>query len=206
MQSEYSIRRANLDDLPVLRGLWETACLPVLELEKHLTDFQVVLRPDGVLVGTMGLRVSGSHGLIYGESFSSAHQEEQARPFLWEKLLVLARNRGCERLWMKGIGTGFWQSAGFRPPGNDELLTLPKAFGDGSGRWLTLVLREGTALPEHVAAQLARLQEEQYAQTERIRFQARLFKWIAGVIALLFLAAAAWLLFKLLGSVPRSRF
>lgn len=206
MQSEYSIRRANLDDLPVLRGLWETACLPVLDLEKHLTDFQVVVRPDGVLVGTMGLRVSGAHGLIYGESFSSAHQEEQVRPFLWEKLLVLARNHGCERLWMKGIGTGFWRSTGFRQPDNDELVTLPKAFGDGSGRWLTLVLREGPALPEHLTAQLARLQEEQYAQTERIRFQARLFKWIAGIIALGFLAAAAWLLFKLLGTMPRSRF
>ncbi len=206
MQTDYSIRRANLDDLPVLRGLWETACLPVLDLEKRLTDFQVVVRPDGVLVATIGLQISGAHGLVYGESFSSVNQEQQVRPLLWERLLVLARNRGCERLWIKSTRSDFWRSTGFQEPSEDELSTLPKAFGDGSGEWLTIVLREGSVLPERLAAELARLQEEQHAQTNRIRFQAQLFKWVAGAIALVFFAAAAWLLFKLLGAVPHSGF
>ncbi|MCX8107968.1 MAG: hypothetical protein N3G20_04110 [Verrucomicrobiae bacterium] len=202
---DYRVRRANLEDLPILRGLWETACLPVLELEKRLTDFQVAQRSDGVIVGVMGLRLCGGHGLVYGESFSSGLQEKLVRPVLWERVLFLARNRGCERLWLKGTGTDFWRSAGFRDPGQDELSVLPKAFGEGSGFWLTMVVRENSVVSEQLAERLAELREEEQSRTDRIRFQARLFKALAGLIVLGFLVGTAWLMFKLLGLAPRTQ-
>lgn len=203
MPTQYSIRRANLEDLPVLRGLWETARLPATQLERHLTDFHVALRPDGVVVGTMALRVAGLHGLVYGESFSSSAQEREARPVLWERLSALAQTHGCCSLWLRGSGNEFWHSAGFRQPARDELTALPQDFGGRSGTWLTLVLRQEGVLPENLAERFARLQEEEHARTERLRVQARLLKWIAGLIAVAFSGAALWLLFKLLSSVSR---
>ena len=58
--SDLTVRRATLDDLPTLLGLWEVNRLPALELERRLTEFQVVSRPDGVVVGAIGLRPCGA--------------------------------------------------------------------------------------------------------------------------------------------------
>lgn len=195
-----------MEDLPVLRALWGTACLPIVDFEKRLTDFQLAQRPDGVVVGTIGFRLSGSHGLLYGECFSSPAQQDQARPVLWQRVCFLARNQGCERLWLKGPSSDFWLATGFRTPAEDELELLPKAFADGSTRWLTFVLREGPAIPEHLAEHLAKIREREQAHVDRIWFQARLFKLIAGLIAVGFLAATGWLLVKLFEAAPAKRF
>jgi len=203
MPTPYSIRRANLEDLLVLQGLWETARLPVLDLERRLTDFHVALRPDGVLVGAIALRSAGSHGLVYGECYTSTAQAQDARPVLCERILSLARNHGCTRLWMRATNTEFWHSIGFRPAGADELTELPSALGERSGQWCTLVIRRGALLPEHLAEKFARLQEEEHAHTERLLLHARLLKWVAGAIAVGFFAATLWLIFKLVGTFSR---
>src|SRR5580765_1265468 len=80
----HQVRRATLDDLQPLVALWQVARLPALELEKHFTDFQVVARTDGPLIGAIGLHVQGQHGKLYSEAFFHPEQEEEFRPQIWD--------------------------------------------------------------------------------------------------------------------------
>ncbi len=200
MPTQCSIRRANLDDLLVLKGMWETACLPASELEKHLTEFQLAVRPDGVVAGAMGLRIKGSHGLIYGEAFPSARQGDEARPALCDRVLKLASNHGLACLWLRSPAGDFWRKTGFRTATQAELKELPSGFGERSDKWLTLVLRKEPMLAGSLGEEFARLHEEERARADKLRRQALVLKWIAGAIAFGFFAGACWLLFKMLGT------
>lgn len=196
--SRYHVRRANLDDLAVLKGLWQVARLPGLELEKHLTEFQLAVRPDGVVAGVVGLRAGGGQGLVHGEAFPSTRQGEEVRPALWERLQALARNQALVRLWTRDGPCAFWRDQGFRPATREELKTLPSLFGSQAGGWLTLVLREESLLRRELGEELARLHEQEVLRTERLRRQALMIKWVAGAMAIGFFAAAVWLMFDVL--------
>jgi len=49
--SAIRIRRATTDDFQSLRSLWHSMRLPAGELEKRLTEFQVIEAADGQIVG-----------------------------------------------------------------------------------------------------------------------------------------------------------
>jgi N-acetylglutamate synthase-like GNAT family acetyltransferase len=199
---QYTVRRANLDDLPVLVGLWRVAGLAPLELEKHLTEFYVALRPDGVLVGVVGLRAADGQGLVYGEAFASPRQGEETRAPLWERLQVMARSRAVARLWVREGVCDWWQEQGFKPATPQEIKRLPRLFGPVGGGWLTFALRDETVLPAALNEEFARLQEEARAHNERLRRQASLLKWVAAAIAAVFFAGTLWLLLELLNRRP----
>ena len=50
----YTMRRATVDDLGGLKLLWERARFQVLDLEKRLTEFQLVVSNEGDLIGAIG--------------------------------------------------------------------------------------------------------------------------------------------------------
>ena len=97
----HQVRRATLDDLQALVALWQVAGLPALELEKHFTDFQVVARTDGPLIGAIGLHVQGHHGKLHSEAFFHPEQQDEFRPQIWERIQMVARNHGLTRLWTR---------------------------------------------------------------------------------------------------------
>lgn len=199
----FTSRRANLDDLPVLRGLWQLERLPGYELEKRLTEFHVVARPDGVVTGAIGCHVTSQQALLHSPAFASATQQAEAWPALWEHVLTLARSQGVVRLWWRGRPDEPWRAAGFESASPSALKKLPTAFGPARDTWQTLALRDEAAVSEAIELELAALHEAQQAETERMRRQALLWKLLAWLIALAFFIAAAWMLAWLLRTAPR---
>lgn len=202
-ESNHTVRRATLDDLPVLRGLWEMGRLPGFELEKHLTEFQVAVRPDGVISGTMGFRVSGWHALLHSGAFYSTAEEKICQPLLWEHFRILASGQGAARLWMAGPLAPFWKETGFDRAGPVELNRLPPAFGPSAREWHTLALRDDAQIERALEKEFVRLREEGRAGTERMQRQASVWKWLAGLIAVGFFLGAIWLLFEMLSAATR---
>ena len=196
-------RRANLDDLGVLRGLWQLERLPAHELDKRLTEFHVAVRPDGVVTGTVGFLVSGQHALMHSLAFASLAQAAEGLPALWEHLLTLARSQNIARLWLHGHVADHWREAGFTPAAPGDLKKLPASFGPHQGEWHTLALRDESVVAVAVEKELASFHEAQQHEAERLRRQAMIWKLAAWVIALLFFIGASWMLVLLLRTAPR---
>lgn len=192
-----------MEDLPVLRGLWGTARFPAFELEKRLTEFQLVTRADGVLTGAIGLRVSGWHVLLHHEAFYSNSGAEIGRPVLFEKIRKLIAGEGAARLWMAAPIPEFWQEVGFEPARAGELSRLPAEFSQSNRAWHTFALRDDALLERAMEKDFARLREEGRMEADRLKRQARLWKWAAGLIALGFFLGAIWLLFEMLSGAAQ---
>ncbi len=199
------VRRATLEDLPVLQALWDVSRLPGLELEKHLTEFQLALRPDGVVLTTIALRVAGAQGWLHSEAGYQAKPPAEYRSALWERVHILARNHGLVRLWMKGEPAAFWQAAGFRPATADELQKLPAAWRAEPALWHTLALKSEALMSTAVAEQFERLHFEENQAAERLRRQAERLKWLAGLVAVAFFLGAIWLAALVFRAVRHSR-
>lgn len=196
-------RRANLDDLAVLRGLWQLERLPAHELDKRLTEFHVAARPDGVVTGTVGFFVSGPHALLHSLAFASLAQAAEGLPALWAHLLTLARSQNIIRLWLGGQVADHWREAGFTPATASDLKKLPPGFGPQQGPWHTLALRNESAVVAAVEKELASFHEAQQHEAERLGRQAVFWKLLAWTIALLFFIGAGWMLVLLLRTAPR---
>ena len=184
----HHVRRATVDDLPPLIALWRVAGLPVLELERRLTEFQIVVRSDGPLIGALGLRVQGHYGLLHSEAFFHPETEDEFRPHLWERLRSVARNHGLTRLWTEEDAV-FWHQTGFEPPTKEQLERLPKEFGDAhSPHWHTLQLRDEAALTRSLEQEFELFRVTQEEQSEKVMRQARVLKLVATVLALVLFA------------------
>ena len=90
---KYAVRRATVDDLGGLKQLWQRARLQVLDLEKRLTDFQLVVSDAGDLIGAIGLHIEGKQGQVHSEAFAQPELDAQFRDQVWERIQVLARDR-----------------------------------------------------------------------------------------------------------------
>ncbi|MDQ6632879.1 MAG: hypothetical protein M3Y82_14175 [Verrucomicrobiota bacterium] len=181
-ETDYRIRRATTEDVPSLIILWRTAHLPVHELEKRFTEFQLVESADGIL-GAIGLQISQQQGKIHSETFADFSQADRWRPLLWKRLNVVAQNHGLFRFWTQETAP-FWPQNGFVTPAEKVLKTIPADFGEAK-TWLYFQLKEENALPEAIEATFAKFKEAEKAKTEKIQAQARLMKVIATLIAVL---------------------
>lgn len=201
--SHINARRANLDDLQVLRGLWQLERLPSHELEKRLTEFHVAARPDGVLTGALGFLAAGQHALVHSPAFASHAQAEEAWPVLWEHLMTLARSQSIVRIWLNGRIEASWGETGFKRATGAELKKLPARFGSLRGEWYTVGLRDEAAVAEALEKEFGAFHEVQQQEAERLRRQATAWKLLAWVIALIFFLGAGWMLLLLLRAAPR---
>ena len=180
-EPQYNLRRATVDDLPGLKILWERARLQVLDLEKRLTDFQLLVSDAGDLIGAIGLHIEGKQGQVHSEAFAQPEQDAKLRDLVWERIQVLARNHGLVRLWT-GETAPFWQQqAGFAEASTGLVEKLPASFGDARGRWLMLQLRE-----EHLSAlslerEFELFQAGQKQETEKLMQLGRKLKIITMV-------------------------
>lgn len=180
--SPFEVRRSTTDDLPQLLELWRVSHLPAELLEKRFTEFQVAQAATGGLVAAVGMQLSEKQGLIHSEAISDFALTDSVRPLLWQRLRTMAQNHGLVRLWTQEEGP-FWKQEGFVAPAPPLLEKLPAVFGPREGRWLHLQLRDEAALPTSVDAEFARFKEMEQERTRRIMGQARVFKWIALLIA-----------------------
>jgi N-acetylglutamate synthase-like GNAT family acetyltransferase len=194
--SNFQVRRATVDDLVPLRRLWQQAQLPVAELEKRLTEFQVVETADGDLLGAVGLRIQKGHGHVHSEVYRNPDQADELRGRLWERLLSLARNHGLMRLWLENGASMFWLEHGFEVAGSELQKSLPDSFGTREGQnWLTLTLRQETEAGELLEQEFAIFRESQRQETAHVARRAQFLRWLAAFLVcavLLLVAFSVW--------------
>ncbi len=204
--SQCVVRRANVDDLGGLKLLWERSRLQVLDLEKHLTEFQLIVSLEGDLIGAIGFHVEGKQAALHNEAFTQPEQEDAFRPMLWERLRTLARNHGLARLWTREQAP-FWHQVGFAHAEPELLKKLPPSFGDMQGRWLAIQLREEAAAALSLEQEFELFQQASKAHTDEVVARARRLRTFAYSVVFVIIAAVlglgGYLVFKSLGGPGR---
>jgi N-acetylglutamate synthase-like GNAT family acetyltransferase len=190
--ADFQIRRATLDDLPALRGLWQKSQIQPMDLEKRFTEMQVAESPDGQLAGAIGLKIERMHAQVHSEIISDPTHTAALRDAFWQRLQILARNHGLFRLWTDSKDP-YWSALGFRAPTEKEKEKMPASFG--AGEMTTFPLKEETAEGLSVEKEFELFTQTQKMETERLMQQAQTFRkfaytLLAFAIAGLLLAAA----------------
>lgn len=175
------VRRATTDDLSNLKALWRSMLLPADDLEKRLTEFQVVETADGKLVGAIGIQIAGRHARLHSESFQDFAQADAARQLFWERFQTLASNHGVFRLWTQEISP-FWSAYGFRSANAAKLAGLPSEWQPARGEWFTLQLKDEEAITHALDKDLATFMALERQNTERTFQQAKTLRTIITVV------------------------
>lgn len=178
-----SIRRATTDDLPSLKSLWTSMNIATDDLEKRLTEFQVVQDADGQFLGAVGFVVSGTHALLHSEGFTDFSVADSARHLFWQRVQILCSNHAVFRIWTQERSP-FWKKFGFRPPDADTLARLPAGWrNEFDDAWLTLQLKDEQAIAKALGTDFAGFMEAQKLESERIREKAKTLRILITVIA-----------------------
>ena len=135
------IRRATTEDFQGLQALWRSMQFNSDELEKRLTEFQVVEMADGQLAGAIGLQIAGQHARLHSEGYTDFAVADAARELLWERLQTIATHHGVLRLWTQETSP-FWSRWGFQPASAEELERLPPEWQGSEEPWLTIQLKD----------------------------------------------------------------
>jgi N-acetylglutamate synthase-like GNAT family acetyltransferase len=176
------IRRATVDDRAALKSLWSSMRLPPDDLEKRLTEFQVVENPDGEVVGAVGIQFSRQHALLHSEGYSDFGVADAARQLFWERIQTLAANHGVFRVWTQERSP-FWKSYGFQPPDAEVLARLPDEWkNEFDGGCLTLQLKNEEVITAAFEKQFAGFMAAEKMGTERVSKKARTIKTVITVI------------------------
>jgi len=142
---ELQVRRATLDDRPALVELWNSMRLSADDLEKRLTEFQVVENAEGKVLGAIGIQFSKQHALLHSEGYSDFGVADAARQLFWERIQTLAANLGAFRIWTQE-NSPFWLRWGFQPANAEILSRLPEAWKNENGEWFTFELKNEDAI------------------------------------------------------------
>jgi N-acetylglutamate synthase-like GNAT family acetyltransferase len=186
----YQVRRATTDDLRQLAEMWRAAQLPVAELEKRFTEFQVAASSTGEVAAAIGLQVSRADGKIHSEWFTDFALSDSLRPALWERLQAVAFNHGIYRLWTEESAPYWKKDAGFSVPTPELAARLPEDFGAARAGWLVLRLKDEAADPDLLEAQFAVFREAEQARREKLLRRAHAIKMIGtGLAVIIFVMA-----------------
>jgi N-acetylglutamate synthase-like GNAT family acetyltransferase len=184
--SDYRVRRATLDDLGALKALWQTMRFADGDLEKRLTEFQVVEGPGNQVMGALGFQMKARQGCIHSESFADFAVADTMRPILWGRIQSLATNHGLVRLWTSERAP-FWTQNGFQPADDSALPKLPAEWNDATSNWLTLQLKDEQAIAS-LEKEFAMYMESEKQRSAQALDQAKSLKSIVTIIALLIAA------------------
>jgi N-acetylglutamate synthase-like GNAT family acetyltransferase len=192
------VRRATVEDLDMLRALWDSMHLPTAALEPRLTEFQVVVDADEKIVGGIGFQIASSQGHLHNEGFTDFGVADTARELLWKRIQTLSTNHGILRLWMRDNAL-FWTRLGFHPASEQELKRLPVAWNSEGPPWFTFQLKDEVAI-NAVEQEMAMFMTASKKQSERTMEQLRVLKGVALFVAILFaiiaFGAAGYMLLK----------
>ena len=191
------VRRATTDDRQGLKALWRSMLLPADELEKRLTEFQVVETADGKLLGAIGMQILQQHAWLHSESYLDFAHADQARELFWARIQTLASNHGVFRLWTQE-NSPFWFRLGFRSAVAQKLSDLPSEWKSARGEWFILQLKDEEAITNALGKDFAAFMSMEKRNTERAFQQARTLKTAITVvgftIGILCFGVAAYLL------------
>jgi N-acetylglutamate synthase-like GNAT family acetyltransferase len=195
--SDYRVRRATLDDMGTLKTLWHTMRFAEGELERRLTEFQVVEGPDHKIVGALGFQMAERQGRIHSETFADFAIADALRPLLWARVQSLASNHGIFRLWTHE-NAPFWVHTGFQPANEKAMARMPPAWKESGSNWFTLQLKDEEAIAS-LEKEFAMFMESEKQRSAQALGQAKTLKTVvtifAFIVALAVFAAAAYIWF-----------
>ena len=194
----YRVRRATVDDLEGLRGLWRTMNLPAPEFERRITEYQVVESGDGQLHGALGLEIIARQGRLHGEVFADFALADSLRELLWQRMQALALSHGLSRLWTQETAP-FWKQHDFQPADEAAAKKLPETWASGdASKFFTLALRDEESLEKALAANFELLKEEERRRTEKFFRQGKTIKFIVTVFTVMLALFVAIMSLRLL--------
>jgi N-acetylglutamate synthase-like GNAT family acetyltransferase len=197
------VRRATTDDFQSLRSLWNSMRLPAGELEKRLTEFQVIEAADGQIVGAIGVQIIRQHALLHSEGYTDFSVADAARELFWERIQTIAAHHGVFRLWTQE-NSPFWVRWGFQPATIEQLERLPAEWKRSEGKWLTFQLKNEEAIAA-LDKELEAFRESEKKRTAETLEQARTMTTTITVIAFvvgIVLIGVAFYLFMRRGFSP----
>jgi N-acetylglutamate synthase-like GNAT family acetyltransferase len=196
--TDYRVRRATLEDIGELKALWESMGYAAGELERRLTEFQVVEGPGGPVLGALGFQIAERQGRIHSEAFADFSVADSVRPLFLKRIQSLAMNHGVVRLWTQEHAP-FWTHYGFQRASAAAMEKLPAAWDRAAPDWLTFQMKDEEALAS-VDKEFAMFMASEKQRTAQTLAQAKKFKVIVTVVtfvlALGILAAAGYIYFK----------
>jgi len=176
------VRRATVDDRDALKSLWASMRLPPDELEKRLTEFQVVENSAGDVAGAIGIQFSEHHALLHSEGYADFGIADVARQLFWERIQTLASHNGIFRLWTQERSP-FWKSYGFQPPNAEIFTRLPAGWkNEFDGGWLTFQLKNEEAIAAVLEKELATFKAAEKSETEKISGKAKAISLIITIV------------------------
>jgi len=182
--ADFKVRRATIEDLPALTSLWQSMNLANAGLEPRVTEFQVAVDATGTVVGAIGFQLLGKSALLHSEGFTDFGLADGLRPLLWERLKMLAANHGTVRVWTKETAP-FWAQDLLSPPDAEALEKLPMDWKNLPGDWLTIKLREDVEEVLSLDKEFAMFAASERERSRNALSQAKLFKTIATVFAII---------------------
>lgn len=195
---KFQARRATVDDLPRLKELWAMMRIADGDLERQLTDFQVVVDETGNVVGSVAMQMTARQARIHSEAFEDFSLAEYARPALWTRIQTLAANHGLVRLWTQEQSP-FWSRNGFQAAPEEALEKMPSMWDRFSTGWLTIKLKDEDAMAS-LDKEFALFMETEKQQRSQVLGQARIIKIVVltliTLLAIAIAAAAIWLFIK----------
>ena len=165
------VRRATTDDFQSLRELWNSMHFPTDELEKRLTEFQLVETTTGQIVGAMGLQITGQHALLHSEGYTDFSVADAARQLFGERIQTIAAHNGVFRLWTQE-NAPFWSRWGFQPAPAEILGRLPGPWKQSDEKWLTFQIKNEEAIAT-AEKELAVFRESEKKHAAEVLGQAR---------------------------------
>ena len=155
--------------------------LPADELEKRLTEFQVVETADGKLLGAIGIQIVRQHARLHSEGYLDFARADEARQLFWKRVQTLASNHGVFHVWTQE-SSPFWSQLGFRPANAAKLAELPPEWQPIRGEWFMLQLKDEQAIVNALGKDFAAFMSAERRDTERTYEQARILRTIITVI------------------------
>ncbi len=170
----------------------------VANLEKQLTEFQVITDEAGQVIGGVGFQMLGKHARVHSEAFGDFGLADYARPALWQRIQTLATNHGLVRLWTLE-NSPFWSRNGFVQAKEDDFTNMPTGWDRFASGWFTLKLKDEEALAS-LDKEFALFVESEKQRSADVMSKAKTLKTVfitfITLVALAFGAAMLWLLMK----------
>ena len=149
--------------------------LPADELERRLTEFQVVEAAEGQIIGALGVQIIRPHALLHSEGYTDFSLADAARQLFWERVQTIAAHYGVFRVWTVERAP-FWTGTGFQPANAETLARLPAEWSQPVREWLTLQLKNEEAITATLEKELAAFKEAEKLQNAQTLNQARAIK------------------------------
>ena len=155
--------------------------LPAHELEKRLTEFQVVVTADDSALGAIGIQIVRSMPGSDSEGYLDFAHADEARQLFWERVQTLASNHGVFQLWTQE-SSPFWSQLGFPPASPGRLSELPPEWQAARGEWFVLQRKYEAAIKQALDKDFATFMSAEKRNTERTHEQARTLRNIITII------------------------